>query len=353
MKLGLALGYWGAGMPDGMPEIIRLAEDLDFDSIWTAEAYGSDALTPLAWWGSQTRRVKLGTAITQMAARTPVATAMAAMTMDHLTGGRFVLGLGASGPQVVEGWYGQPYPRPLERTREYVEILRRTMARERVSYDGVHFQLPLTHAEPGRHGRPPTGLGKSLRSTLHPLRADLPVLLAAEGPRNVALAAEVADGWLPLFYSPYDDAIYRNQLAEGFGRPGARRSAQDFEVVCPVEVVVDPDVDRAADRIRPRLALYIGGMGARDANFHYQVFARMGFEEDCARIQSLYLDGHKDQAAAAVPRAMVERVALVGSREKIAEELAAWRDSLITTLLLRPDADQVRLVAELCREQVA
>lgn len=195
MKLGLSLGYWGARPPEGTPELVATAEELGFDSVWTAEAYGSDALTPLAWYGSRTERLRLGTSIIQMSARTPAATAMAAMTMDHLTDGRFVLGLGASGPQVVEGWYGQPYPKPLARTREYVEILRRTFAREVVTFDGDHYAVPYAGADG-------SGLGKPLRSLLHPVRADIPILLAAEGPKNVALAAEIADGWLPLFYSP-------------------------------------------------------------------------------------------------------------------------------------------------------
>ncbi|HEY8173067.1 MAG TPA: LLM class flavin-dependent oxidoreductase, partial [Dehalococcoidia bacterium] len=222
MKLGLSVGYWGSGPPAAMPDVIAAAEDYGFDSIWTAEAYGSDALTPLAWWGAATSKLRLGTAIMQLSARTPAATAMAAMTMDHLSGGRFILGLGASGPQVVEGWYGQPYPRPLERTREYIAIIRAIIAREQpVSFGGKQYTLPF----PGG-----AGLGKPLKSTIHPFRADLPIFLAAEGPKNVALAAEIADGWLPLFFSPKSDKIYRQSLDEGFARDGARRSAKDFEV---------------------------------------------------------------------------------------------------------------------------
>jgi F420-dependent oxidoreductase-like protein len=338
MKLGLSLGYWGARQPEGQPELVALAEELGYDSVWTAEAYGSDALTPLAWLGSRTSRLRLGTSIVQMSARTPAATAMAAMTMDHLTGGRFVLGIGASGPQVVEGWYGQPYPKPLARTREYVAILRQAFAREVVAFEGEHYRLPF----PGG-----TGLGKPLRSTLHPVRPDIPVLLAAEGPKNVALAAEIADGWIPLFYSPTDDEHYRAALAEGFARPGARRSPEDFEVACMAPVVIGADADTAADRLRPMLALYIGGMGARGVNFHYEVFARMGFEEECARIQDLYLDGRRDEAAAAVPLALVEKIALVGPREKIADDFSAWQDSLVTTLRVAGDAGTLRLMAEL------
>src|SRR6266496_5640021 len=255
LKLGLALGYWGSGQPSGHAEAVALAEELRFDSIWTAEAYGSDALTPLAWLGSQTSSVRLGTAIIQMSARTPAATAMAAMTMDHLSGGRFVLGIGASGPQVVEGWYGQPYPKPLARTREYVDILRKIFARqEPVEYPGTHYRLPYDGG---------TGLGKPLKSTVHPLRTDLPIFLAAEGPKNVALAAEIADGWLPFLFSPRADAFYRTALQEGFARPGARRQRESFEVAAFVPVVINDDVEEAADRIRPMLALYVGGMGAR------------------------------------------------------------------------------------------
>ena len=338
MKLGLSLGYWGAAQPAGQQELVAEAESLRFDSVWTAEAYGSDALAPLAWLGSRTTSVRLGTSVMQMSARTPTATAMAAMTMDHLTGGRFVLGIGASGPQVVEGWYGQPYAKPLARTREYISVLRQTFAREVVRSPGPHYPLPI---EGG------TGLGKSLRSTLHPVRPDIPILLAAEGPKNVALAAELADGWLPLFYSPYDDDAYRANLAEGFARPGAQTRPDDFEVTCPVHVVIDDDVQAAADHIRPMLALYIGGMGAKGANFHYEVFARMGFEAECARIQELYLAGQKPDAVAAVPLTMVEKVALIGPTAKIADELSAWRASLLTTMLVSGDVAALRAVAEL------
>lgn len=341
MKLALGAGYWGSGPPANAQEDLLEAERLGYDSFWTAEAYGSDALTPLAWWGARTERIKLGTSIIQLSARTPAATAMAAITMDHLSGGRFVLGLGVSGPQVVEGWYGEPYPRPLARTREYIEIVRAIVARrEPVEFHGAFYELPL---EGG------TGLGKPLKSTVHPFRTDLPIYLAAEGPRNVALAAEIADGWLPLFFSPAADVdrFYADALAEGFARnPMADRAA--FEVVCPVSVVVDDDVDRAADRVRPMLALYIGGMGARGANFHYETFVRMGYEDACAEIQELYLAGRKDEAAAKVSTAMVEAVALVGPREKIRDDLAAWEASVVTTLLVSGGPKVLRMMAELC-----
>ncbi|GII24863.1 LLM class F420-dependent oxidoreductase [Planosporangium mesophilum] len=338
MKLGYHVGYWSTGAPAGVVETIAEAERLGFDSIWTAEAYGSDCLTPLAWWGSATSRVKLGTNILQMSARTPTATAMAAMTLDHLSGGRFVLGLGASGPQVVEGWYGQPYPRPLARTREYIEIVRAVVARQApVEYGGQFFQLPYQGG---------TGLGKPLKSTVHPLRTEIPIYLAAEGPKNVALAAEVADGWLPLFFSPKADGFYRSALAEGFARPSARRTPDDFEVAASVPVVVDDDVERAADRIRPHLALYVGGMGAKNVNFHREAIARLGYEDVCETIQELYASGRKQEAAAAVPTAMVEDLALVGPVAKIKDELSKWEESVVTTLLVQGDPGTLRAIAE-------
>jgi F420-dependent oxidoreductase-like protein len=339
LKLGYMLGYWGAQPPREVPATLAEVERLGYDSVWTAEAYGSDALTPLAWWGAQTERLRLGTAICQLSARTPTAMAMAALTLDHLSGGRFVLGLGASGPQVAEGWYGDDYRRPLARTREYVAIVREVLAREGpVDFQGEHYRVP------NREG---TGLGKPLKSIVHPRRADLPIYLAAEGPKNVALAAEIADGWLALFYGPRVDASYRAALAEGWARPGARRGADTFEVACTVPVIVHDDVEAAADLYRPMLALYIGGMGARDANFHNDVFARMGYEREAKVIQDLYLDGRKAEAAAAVPLQLVEDTALVGPREKIRDELDRWRESVVTTLLVSGDARQLREIAEL------
>jgi F420-dependent oxidoreductase-like protein len=339
LKLGYQIGYWGAQPPVGVPEAVREAERLGFDSCWTAEAYGSDALTPLAWWGSATTTMRLGTSICQLSARSPAAMAMAALTLDHLSGGRFVLGLGASGPQVAEGWYGDDYRKPLARTREYVEIIRKVLAREApVEYDGAHYQMPL---------RGGTGLGKPLKSITHPLRADLPIYLASEGPKNVALTAEIADGWLSLFYGPRVDGYYRAALEEGWSRPTARRTREEFEVACTVPVVIDDDVERAADAYRPMLALYIGGMGARDANFHNDVFARMGYEKEAQTIQELYLDGKKAEAVAAVPTRLVEDTALVGPPDKIRDELEMWRESVVTTLLVSGGVDQLRRVAEL------
>ncbi len=338
MKLGYHLGYWSSGPPEGALDAVLRAEELGFDSVWTAEGYGSDAFTPLAWWGASTSRIKLGTNIVQMSARTPTATAMHALTLDHLSGGRFVLGLGASGPQVVEGWYGQPYPRPLARTREYVDIVRKVVAREApVTHDGQHFQLPL---------RGGTGLGKPLKSTVHPLRKEIPIYLAAEGPKNVALSAEICDGWLPLFFSPKSDAFYRTALQEGFSRPAAKHGFDDFEVAASVPVIVHEDVEEAAGWIKPSLALYIGGMGAKDVNFHHDVFARMGYEDVADKVQELYLAARKDEAIAAIPTSLVEDTALIGPAAKIREELAAWDETVVTTLLLRGDAATLTAVAE-------
>ena len=338
MKLGVMTGYWGSGPPESAAEVVALADELGLDSVWTAEAYGSDCLTPLAWWGARTQRVRLGTAIMQLSARTPTAAAMAALSMDHLSGGRFVLGLGVSGPQVVEGWYGQPYPRPLARTREYVDVIRQVLAREApVTIDGDFFQLPLDGG---------MGLGKALKPTVHPLRADLPIFLAAEGPKNVALAAEIADGWLPFWFSPSSDDFYRAALDEGFSRDGARHGLDDFEVACPTPVVIADDVESAADQVRPALALYVGGMGAKDANFHYEVLARLGYEQECAQIQEAYLQGRKDEAVAAVSTKMVEDVALVGPPGKVRDELARWDETVVTTLLVNGPPALIRQLAE-------
>jgi F420-dependent oxidoreductase-like protein len=339
MKLGLSTGYWGSGPPVGVVEQLGEAEQLGFDSVWTAESYGSDALTPLAWWGAGTSRIRLATGIMQMSARTPAATAMAAITMDHLSGGRFILGMGVSGPQVVEGWYGQEFGKPLTRTREYIAIVRAILARKGpVEFSGEYYQLPY----PGG-----TGLGKALKSTVHPLRDDVPIVLAAEGPKNVALAAEICDGWISFFYSPRHDAHYRASLAEGFAREGARRSAADFEIFGLVPIIVGDDVDACADAVRPFLALYMGGMGARGRNFHFDVFARMGYEETATKVQDLYLAGDKAGAAAAIPTSLVEEVALLGPIAKLREEIGTWKASLLTTMLVSGPPDLMRLAAEL------
>lgn len=339
MKLGWNLGYWSSGPPAGVPELLAELERLGYDSFWTAEAYGSDVVTPLAWWGSRTTRLRLGTAIMQLSARTPAAAAMAALTLDHLSGGRFVLGLGVSGPQVVEGWYGRPFAAPLARTREYVAIVRDVLARHApVTSGGAHYPLPL----PGG-----TGLGKPLKSSVRPLRADLPILLAAEGPKNVALAAEIGDGWLPFLFSPHDEQRYRAALDEGFARPGARRAVADFEVVATVPVSIADDIETAAAPVRQLLALYLGGMGARDHNFHHDVAVRMGFEAAADRIQQLYLAGRKQEAAQAVPLRLVEQLALVGPVAKVRDDLAAWEASMVTTMLVQGPPAVLRTMAEL------
>jgi F420-dependent oxidoreductase-like protein len=339
LKLGLNTGYWAGGPPPGVEDSIAEAERLGYDSIWTAEAYGSDCLTPLAWWGAKTEKLKLGTAIVQMSARQPAATAMAAMTMDILSGGRFQLGLGVSGPQVVEGWYGMPFAKPLARTREYIGILRDIWARKGpLVADGEHYKLPL----PGG-----TGLAKPLKSSIHPLREEIPVFLGAEGPKNIAMCAELCDGWLAMLFTPEQQDVYKGYLAEGFVRPGARRSADDFQVNATVPFIVSDDIDAEADMLRPFYALYFGGMGAKGTNFHANVAIRMGYEAEVDEIASLYLAGKKDEAGAKVPRKLIEQMSLIGPKEKIRDDLARWRESIVTTLLVSGDAATLRAAAEL------
>ena len=339
LKLGLNTGYWTGGPPAGIEETVAEAERLGFDSIWAAEAYGSDVLTPLAWWGARTSRIKLGTAIMQISARQPAAAAMAAMTLDHLSGGRVVLGLGVSGPQVVEGWYGMPFEKPLARTREYIGIVRQILAREGpVTAPGPHYPLPYPDG---------TGFGKPLKSAIHPLREDIPIYLGAEGPKNVALAAELCEGWLALFFSPSNEGFYREALEEGFAREGARHSWDDFEVAATVPLIPADDVEQAADMLRPMYALYFGGMGAKKANFHANVAIRMGYEGEVRTIQDLYLDGKKDEAAAAVPTKLIEELTLIGPKDKIRDDLDRWRESVATTLLIGGDASLMRTAAEL------
>src|SRR6516225_6938524 len=341
MRTSVSAGYWSAGPPPGAADLFEAADHAGVDQIWTAEAYGSDAWTPLAWWGSRTSRIQLGTAVSQLSARPPVTLAMTAMTMDHLTQGRILLGIGTSNPQVVEGWYGQPYPRPLERTREYIDIVRQVIARRApVSYDGKHYQLPL----PPENGA--TGLGKPLRSILHPYRTEIPVYLGAEGPKNVALAAEIADGWNVIFFSPAMNDFYAAALAEGFARP----TPQTFDVVGgPLAIVEDDDLERAADQVRPTLALYIGGMGARGVNFHHEVFVRMGYEAEARKIQDFYLAGDRSSAIAAVPTALVEDVALIGPWAKIADEIQRWKQTVLTTFSVHVHPSQLERIADLVR----
>ncbi|MFG1614813.1 LLM class F420-dependent oxidoreductase [Nonomuraea wenchangensis] len=330
MKLGLQLGYWQRNADDATASVLA-AERLGYDSVWTAEAYGSDAFTPLAWYGARTSRIKLGTSVAQLSARPPVTTAMTAMTLDHLTGGRLLLGVGASGPQVVEGWYGQPFARPLARTREYVEIMRKVWRRaEPVTADGPHYPLPL-----------PDGLGKPLKLITHPLRPDIPVYLGAEGPKNVALAADIAQGWLPLFAFPEKiEEMYGGALA---GAPAG------FEVAAMVTVVVSDDVRAALDGVKLMLTLYIGGMGARHRNFHADIIGRMGYAEAAEHIQALYLAGRKDEAFRAIPDELADGISLVGPPGRIRERLELWRKSPVTSLLVMGPRDEptLKLVRDL------
>jgi F420-dependent oxidoreductase-like protein len=325
MRLGLNLGYSGAELGDALP-LVRHAETLGLDSVWAAEAYGSDAVSVLGALAASTSRIRIGSAVLQMPARTPACTAMTAMTLDALSGGRFLLGLGVSGPQVVEGWHGQPFGKPLRRTREYVEIVRRAVARaEPLSYDGEDYQIPY-------QGPDATGLGKPLRSILHPVRPSIPVYLAAIGPRNVSLAAEIADGWMPIFYSPEREDVFAGALASGAGRGG--RETGTLDVAAQVMVVLGDDVAACRDQVRPALALYVGGMGARGRNFYNDLVRRYGYGEAAERVQDAYLAGRKAEAAAAVPDALIDEIALVGPAARIRDRLAAWRGSHATTLLL-------------------
>ncbi|MCL4248364.1 MAG: LLM class F420-dependent oxidoreductase [Anaerolineae bacterium] len=340
MRLGLMLGYSGSKLELPMPLILE-AERLGYHSVWTAEAYGSDAVSPLAWIGARTERIKLGTAIMQMPGRTPANTAMTAMTLDQISGGRMLLGLGLSGPQVVEGWHGVPYGKPLVKTREYIEILRKIFRREApLEHDGEHYHIPY-------HGDDATGLGKPLKSILAPA-PNIPIYLAAIGPKNVALAAEIADGWLPIFFSPeLYDKVYAPSIDEGLARAGDKTLAQ-FDIAPTVTVIVDDDVQSARDRIKPQLALYIGGMGAKGKNFYYDLAVRMGYEEAAERIQQHYLSGNKIEAIMTVPDAMVDAVALVGPKARIQERLAAWKASPVTTLMIGVyTVDDLRTMAEL------
>ncbi|MBF8186085.1 LLM class F420-dependent oxidoreductase [Nonomuraea sp. K274] len=324
MKLGLNLGYWQRHADDATESVLA-AERLGYDSVWTAEAYGSDVFTPLAWYGARTSRIRLGTSIAQISARPPVTTAMTAMTLDHLTGGRLLLGVGASGPQVVEGWYGRPFARPLARTREYIDIMRRVWRREEpVTSDGAHYPLPL-----------PGGLGKPLKLITHPLRADIPIYLGAEGPKNVALAAELTQGWLPLFVHPA-------KIEEMYGDALAHASA-GFDVAAMVTVVISDDVRAALDGVKLMLTLYIGGMGARRRNFHADVIGRMGYAEAAEHIQALYLAGRKDEAFRAIPDELADGISLVGPPARIRERLEPWLKSPVTSLLVMGPRDEPSL----------
>ena len=342
MKLGLQLGYWGAQPPTNHAELVSTAEEVGFDTVFTAEAWGSDAYTPLAWWGRETTRMRLGTSVIQLSARTPTACAMAALTLDHLSGGRHILGLGVSGPQVVEGWYGQKFPKPLARTREYIDIIRQVWAREApVHSDGPHYPLPLT-------GEGTTGLGKNLKPITHPLRPDIPIMLGAEGPNNVALAAEIADGWLPIFYSPRIATMYNEWLDEGFARPGARRTRETFEICATAQVVVTDDRPAIMELMKPHLALYVGGMGAEGTNFHADVYRRMGYAEVVDEVTKLFRSDRKDEAAKVIPDELVDDSAIVGDLAYVQEQIKAWEASGVTMMVVGArSSEQIRDLAAL------
>ncbi|OKH82836.1 NADP oxidoreductase [Mycobacterium sp. ST-F2] len=342
MKLGLQLGYWGAKAPTDHATLVAAAEEAGFDTVFTAEAWGSDAYTPLAWWGRETTRMRLGTSVIQMSARTPTACAMAALTLDHLSGGRHILGLGVSGPQVVEGWYGQKFPKPLARTREYIDILRQVWAREApVTSAGPHYPLPLS-------GEGTTGLGKPLKPITHPLRADIPVMLGAEGPKNVALAAEIADGWLPIFYSPRISGMYNEWLDEGFARPGARRTRETFEICATAQIIVTDDRPMVMEMMKPHLALYMGGMGSEDTNFHAEVYRRMGYSEVVDDVTKLFRSDRKDEAAKVIPDELVDDSAIVGNLDYVKEQIKAWEASGVTMMVVgAKSVEQINQLAEL------
>ena len=342
MKLGLHIGYWGLwGGADEQLAAVTAAEELGYDSVWTAEAYGSDAATVLAWLAGQTSKIKLGSAVFQIPGRSAAMTAMTAATIDQLSGGRMILGLGTSGPQVSEGWHGQRFGKQLLRTREYFEVVRMALRRERLVYEGETLQLPL-----------PDGPGKPLKLTIAPVQEQIPIYLAAIGPRNTALAGEIADGWLPTFFSPEHVGLFRPRLEEGAARAG--RSLDGFDIAPTVSVHISDDLEAARNFMRPALALYVGGMGSRKQNFYNSLVCEYGFEEAAAEIQDLYLDGKREEAMAAVPEALIDLVSLVGPRARVAERLAAYRDAGVGTLLVSPHGytreqqfEQLRTLAEL------
>jgi F420-dependent oxidoreductase-like protein len=342
MRLGIMLGY-ASGKLDLPVELVREADQLGVYAVWAAEAYGSDAVTPLAWLGALTQNIKLGTAIMQMPGRTPANAAMTAMTLNQLSGGRFLLGLGLSGPQVVEGWHGVSYQRPLTRTREYVDIVRKIFSRkDKLTYDGALYQIPY-------QGPDATGLGKPLRSTLLP-QPDIPIYLAAIGPKNVELTAEIADGWLPIFFSPGRfDEVYGEAIRAGLAKGG--KTMADLDIAPTVSVVVTDNLSQGYNQLRPMLALYIGGMGAKGKNFYNDLAARYGYEEEAAEIQDLYLDQRQGEAMMKVPEALIDEVALIGPKERIRERLKLWRESPVNTLNLTVfDSHSLRTMVELLAE---
>jgi F420-dependent oxidoreductase-like protein len=327
MRLGLHVGYWGLGLTaEQQLEIVKEAESAGFDSVWAAEAYGSDTATVLAWLASHTERVKIGSAIFQMPARTPAMTAMTAATLDQLSNGRMLLGIGSSGPQVAEGWHGQPFAQQLQRTREYVEILRKALARERLEYKGELYELPL-----------PDGPGKALKLMISPVQERMPIYIAAIGPRNTTLTGEIADGWLPTFFSPEYVAEFRTLLEEGAARAGnGKQIDESFDIAPNVNLCIDDDIDKARDQVRPLLALYVGGMGSRKKNFYNSLVQRYGFEDAAKEVQDLYLDGKKDEAAAALPAELIDQTSLVGPKERIKERIEVYREAGVGTLVATP-----------------
>lgn len=344
MKLGLHIGYWGLGLTAQQQlELVLEAERLGYDSVWTAEAYGSDAATILAWLAQATTTIKLGSAIFQMPGRSAAMTAMTAATIDQLSNGRMLLGIGSSGPQVAEGWHGQRFARQLQRTREYVDVVRMALRRERVVYDGETLQLPL-----------PDGPGKALKLTISPVQERIPIYIAAIGPKNTTLAAEIADGWLPTLFSPEHVGEFRPLLEEGFARAGGGKGFDDFDIVPTVTAMVSDDLESARDAMRHYVALYTGGMGSRKQNFYNALIRRYGFEEAADTVQELYLAGKKDEAAASLPGELIDTVALVGPADVVRERLRVYRESGVGTLMVSPMAwtfeeriAQLRAVAEL------
>jgi F420-dependent oxidoreductase-like protein len=339
MRLGLNVGYWGSGPADNVA-LAQEADRLGFHSVWTAEAYGSDAVSPLVWLAAKTEKINVGTAIMQMTARVPAMTAMTAATIDLMTGGRMLVGIGASGPQVVEGWHGVPYGKPVTRAREYVEIMRTIWKRETpLEHHGEHYDIPCKGG---------SGLGKPLKLIVHPLRPTIPIYLAAVGPKNVTLAAEIADGWLPIFFSPERLPVYQEWLNEGFAKAGGGKNLSNFDIAPTVTIAMGDDVAACRNAVKPMLALYIGGMGAKGKNFYYDIACRYGYDEAADQIQAFYLSGKKAEAMMAVPDALVDEVALCGPRERIAERLAAWKTCGITTMICgTSDINALRVMAEL------
>src|SRR5919112_6390517 len=341
MRVGLHVGYWGLGLTaDEQLRLVTEAEEAGYHSVWAAEAYGSDTATVLAWLAANTKTMKLGSAIFQMPGRTPGMTAMTAATIDQISDGRMLLGIGSSGPQVAEGWHGQPFARQMRRTREYVEILRMALGREKVVYDGEIYTLPL-----------PDGPGKALKLMIAPVQERMPIYIAAIGPNNTKLTGEIADGWLPTFFSPEHVGESKELLEEGARRGGADGLADDFDIAPNVNVCIDDDVDRARDSMRPILALYVGGMGSRDKNFYNQLVQRYGFEENAKEGQDLYLDGRKDEAAAALSPDLIDAVSLVGPKDRVRDRLEAYREAGVGTLVSTPLAftaeDRSRMMREL------